>query len=672
MRTAKMRRQATLLVTALVLWGCDSSDYPERRPDAGHDADAGHVDATPDATPDAMPDPGPPRAIFELDERTSFFDLPFPFDLRRNGDTIEVRDFPNPSGSPLLQQYLELMSTRVRGFAISAPVYFRFSHTIDEDTLPEDAAASLDEDATVFLIDVDPDSPKRGERHPAILHYRDEPTFFWPAHTLAVRPPYGVSLAPGRTYAAVITRGVHGEAVDLDRDEDFEATLAGDRSQDVRALLEPAIEVIEDAGVSRDDILSMTVFTTQDPRGELEGVRDWIHEEYPEPEIKSIRRLGVVDGYTHLQGTYGPSPLFGTGEPPYYDEGGALSFDEDGAPIVQDDADLRFVLTIPTTPMPEAGYPVVLYAHGTGGDFRSVLDSGAAKLLARHGIASIGFDQIHHGPRNPTDISPENAVFNFLNPEAIRDVFRLSALDLVQLARLVPNVDVSATTLDRETAAKLDPEHVYFYGHSQGGLNGPIYLAIDDSARGAVLSGAGAGFAISVVDKTEPIRLAIAVQIALRLPGSTLDEAIELEHLVYEHPVLGLFTAWAEVSDGISYADRIFANPREGFAPKSVLMTEGLRDDYAPPRTMEALAATARIPVIQPQEHAVEGLVALGIPSVRGPVANNVADGEATAGLIQIADGDHFVAMTNEDLEAAIGEFFASMVRGEPQIDFDR
>ena len=44
--------------------------------------------------------------------------------------------------------------------------------------------------------------------------------------------------------------------------------------------------------------------------------------------------------------------------------------------------------------MPEDGWPVVLYGHGTGGDYTSFINAKVAVTLARAGIAvlSIGSD----------------------------------------------------------------------------------------------------------------------------------------------------------------------------------------------------------------------------------------------------------------------------------------
>ena len=58
-----------------------------------------------------------------------------------------------------------------------------------------------------------------------------------------------------------------------------------------------------------------------------------------------------------------------------------------------------------------------------------------------------------------------------------------------------------------------------FFGHSQGGLNGPLFLAGSSLARGAVLSGAGSDPALNLLEKTKPADVAAAFRALVR-PGA--------------------------------------------------------------------------------------------------------------------------------------------------------
>ena len=625
--------------------------------------------------------PAPGTAIFVLPRATDvdrdFFDLPFPSEVLRTADGhIDVRAYPNPRGVPTLDLYTEAISTHLDGFGTNGAAYFRFSRAVDPRTLPSDPRASVEADASAFLIDVDPESPERGARQPSVAHYHEDATIYWRAHQLAVRPVYGHPLASGRLYAAVVTTSVRAVGTTFTRDADLDALLGTALlGTDVdaavvaaRPLYAPAIATLAAQGLPQDRILSLAVFRTQNATRELIAARDWMMSDYPAPTAltDSWRRVALRDEYVALEGRYGPSPIFQTGVSPYTDAGGELVV-TDGVPTVTSEFNPRFMLTIPATPMPAAGFPVVLYAHGTGGDYSSFESDGTARELASVGYAVMGIDQVLHGERNPTTSAPDGLFFNFLNPLAARDNNRQAVLDVVQQARFVANAAVPVALVAASgRPVRLDPTRIYVFGHSQGGLNMPIFLAIDDQTRGGVLSGAAATLLIAIVEKTEPVDIPQLVQFLLRVPSGA--DAAAREDLGFEHPILTLLQTWVESSDASNYGDLIFAAPRAGFAPKSVLQTEGMLDPYATPNGIEALAGALHVPLLEPVSRPVLAIELNGYTPQTPPVEGNVAGGRATAGLLQFPADGHFAVFENATAKAQIRGFFSSFDDGIPSI----
>lgn len=616
---------------------------------------------------DAAVDLGPPRAIFVLPRAGDepFFDLPWPTDIRRDDDgTIDVKAFPDPTGNTFVQQYKSVIDARP-GYATNGAVYFRFSRTLDDSTLPKTPEESMADDASVFLVALDGDRP---ERWPAVAVYRDETTRYWPGRTLAIRPVYGFPLAPASRYAAVVTRRVRATGgEELGRDADFDAMLAGADpvASAARDVAQPALDALDALGVALDDVLSLTVFTTDDPVSELFAATDWLIANYPEPTVVDLRYILRSRESTHwiLEGQFGPSPLFQHGAVPHVSatDGGDIRFAEDGTPIVAGEFTTRFALGMPAGEPPADGWPVVLYAHGTGGDYLSVFSDPTATDICSRGFAVLSVDQIHHGDRNPTSFSPELLFFNFANPYAARDNNRQSALDLVQLARLVAHVEVPANRTPARTRQRLDPSRVYFFGHSQGGLNGALFLAASAQTRGGVLSGAGSTLPIALIEKTEPVSIPAVIITALGLQGGAGVSPAEREGLVYEHPLVSLIQIWVEPSDPVNYAPFFFRTPREGFLPKSIFQTEGFEDEFAPPLGIEALAVSAGIPLLDPVGRAIPALALRGIGEESSPVRGNVASGAATAGLLQYPDQGHYPALTDEVARARWGHFLETL-----------
>ena len=667
------------LLLPLVLAGCDAQGAP----DAGADA-APPLPMRDGGPPPCGPeDEGDPRAVFVLprDGSEAFFDLPFPSDLRRTPEgTVDLSGFPNPRNNRIITRYVEAMARRLDGFATNGASYARFSEAVDPSSLPSTPEASTEGDASVFLMDVDRESPALGARHPLVLHYQACQTRYWPAYTVASRPVYGLPLASGRRYALVVTDRVRPAAGGaFARDADFEALVEGSGDAAVTAAAATygdVFTVLGDHGVAMDEVLAVSVFTTQDAIGELLAIRDWMIAEYPAPALieGSARAVRDAPALTELTGHYGPSPIFQEGEVPYTPEGGALEADEDGVPTVHGEFQARFTLTVPTSDMPESGYPIVLYAHGTGGDHRSFVADDTGALLATRGIAAMGVDQIHHGERNPGGGDPSTLFFNFTNPDAARDNNRQSALDVVQQARLVAALTFPTELIERGgMPVRFDASRILFMGHSQGGLNGPIFLAIDDASRGGVLSAASGVLTPSLIHKLEPVAIPQLVATLLGLPGSPWQEALARESFNEEHPIATLLQTWIEAADGSNYAHLIARAPRIGpdglaFAPKSVLMTEGLMDEYTPPVSIEALAAAMGAPLVAPVHQPVDGLRLLGLEVFSAPATANVAGGMATMGLLQFPNDGHFAVFDNDAASAQAFGFLASLSEGGPGI----
>jgi hypothetical protein len=621
-------------------------------------------------------------ALFKLypERSAEFYDLPFPSDLRRDPDgTISLAHFLAPSPTILVPDYIAA-AEELTAFGTTTVTYFRFSESVDATTLPADVDETLEGEATVFLIDVDPASPTAGARHPAVVVYQDEATKFWASHTVAVRPVIGRPLAWGRKYAAVVTRGVRPEAsAEFARDDDFEAILGSggrDAVADARAQYEGPLGIVESAGVPREEILSMTVFTTQDDFVLLEQARDHLVYDLPEPELAGeMSQLSANASFEVVEGHY-TSPTFQHGTLPYssIEDGGAFEWDQDGNPIVADTFDQRFRLSIPTDEMPPEGYPLVLYAHGTGGSANTPMTNGTAARLAAHGIAVMGIDQLHHAPRVDLTVeATQVAVYNVINPQAFRFNALQAALDVVQQARMAIALEVPGEVTGREETVFFDVDQIHFMGHSQGGQNGPLFLAIDETAKSAMLSGAGAQFTLALLEKVEPLNIPSILAAALVLPGTTTDEKLENENISPEHPILNLLQTWMDVADPVNYAHRFFKDPRPGFEPKHIFMTEGIDDSYTPPLSIEALAISAGVPLLLPVLVPIEEMARVGEVPVCPPVAENAAMG-VTAGLSQYSGADlpvprdgHFVTFQDPAF-TQVSEFFASAVAGVPEI----
>lgn len=582
---------------------------------------------------------GPAAARFEVPRPSQpppsgFYALPYPNDIRvDDGDGhIDLSDHARPNA--IIGQYVDIVGSVQRGFSVNAASFVRFDAPIDPTSLPS-AADSVTDAASVYLVNVDPDSPRLGERTPLLFRFEHYAGEAIGDDWLSVLPYPGFPLEEMTTYAVVVTsrvRATDGSPVAAAPELVAIAatTVPGDPAlARAQTIYQPLWDHLDAAGGDeRADVVTASVFTTGDLTSLMGKVREVVWS-LPEPTMRSIRWLRREDGYEWYDGVY-DGPNFQSGEVPYMQSGGEIVLDEDGLPIVQRMEELRVSFTVPSGPMPEAGWPIVLYAHGTGGSYHSF--RGRSKALAERGLAVIGIDQVLHGPRNP-GASPEISFFNFQNPLAARDNTLQGALDNFQLLRLVLGFDFTERHPGGRTI-RFDPDRIYFFGHSQGGLTGPPFLVHEPLVKGAVLSGAGGLLYLSMVLKTEPFDVAGIVAAFVR--DYPLDEY---------NPILALLQGWIDRSDSVAYARYLVKQPLPGIGAKHIFQSEGFTDRFTPPRSIEGLATAIGVDQIDPVLSRVEGLELRKADVLTAPVTGN-QDG-ITSVLLQYdeaagSDG-HFV-----------------------------
>jgi len=603
----------------------------------------------------ACTETGGTEAMFAVEKPgDDFYALPFPNDIHRKADgSLDLALFP--TNSVLVDSYRAAAET-LDGFSLNAAISSRFTGPLDPASLP-DPWGSLDATtASVYLVNVDAASPNLGQLTPIIAKFRDDKTNTIGPNRLVVRPYPGFGLDEGTTYALVITNRVHdASGAAIARAGEFSTLLGaggGAAMTAARTAYKPLLDYLGANG-GTDAVVSAAVFTTEHATQIGPALRKGVYGT-PAPVATDIEQVTTAQTpYTEWIGKY-MQPNFQTGEPPYLSGGGEIVTGADGAAVVQRTEPMRFALTIPTTPKPATGWPLCIYSHGTGGDYQSFVDDGTGARLAEQGIATISTDQVLHGPRNPAGTDPGVAFFNFGNPLAGRDNALQGAADAWSQLRLAQGL-----TFDTGTGAfAIDPAKIYFFGHSQGGLTGPAFIAFEPALSGAVLSGTGGLLYLSMLYKTAPLDFPSLIETIAR--DSPMDE---------DNPSLAIAQMWIERADGANYARYMVREPRMGadgvqMAPKNIFQTEGFTDSYAPNPAIEAFATALGGDVVMlPDQKDVPGLQLRNRMTLATPITGN--DGTATAVLAQYkmkagSDG-HFVVFDIPSAEKQSAEFLGTL-----------
>ncbi|MBI5511925.1 MAG: hypothetical protein HY903_24475 [Deltaproteobacteria bacterium] len=343
--------------------------------------------------------------------------------------------------------------------------------------------------------------------------------------------------------------------------------------------------------VSGDDLGAAALFTIRDPTAMLSALGDAVATLTPAASglVACTAASAVAScsaptaSVVEVQGKVA-LPVFQEGTAPYAAAGGGISVDGAGVPQVVRTEDVRFALSVPQGTIPPGGWPVVIYAHGTGGDYRSHLTEGLAEAFATaaHPAAVLGIDQVANGARRGSaTASSETLFFNVANPSAAKGNSLQGAVDQMTLARAVPAVSAALSALAGMSGATLDGSKIAFVGHSQGATVGALAMAKEPKVGATVFSGAGGGLLDALAHKTSPYPMAAIVRMVLADPGLEDFRA---------HPALSLIQGYLDDVDAINFGRKITLEPAAGGNAKHLLHLVGIGDTYTPNQTAAALA----------------------------------------------------------------------------------
>jgi dienelactone hydrolase/acid stress-induced BolA-like protein IbaG/YrbA len=623
---------------------------------------------------------------------TEFYRLPYPNDIRLRDGKPDLRGHVTPGpgalGFDIVKTYIDAVQAGQTGFGLNHATYLRTSATLDFDTLNANG-----EDATLYMVNLTPGSPD----------YNKRPVISWQAvggtgsngryicqNWVAVRPVWGRPLLPQTTYAVVMTSGIKTEdGAAVGQDEHFKLMIAASaptaphlkRAWDAYA---PLRAWMADKQIAADSIAGAAVFTTGDPWAALRTLPQIVAAAPPaaselvrcDADVTSPCDDGL-EGEAHTRGCFGAQagfdevqgklelPIVQRGQAPYLTEGGDVA----QPPRVERREQVCMAMTVPKGEAPGAGWPVLVYAHGTGGNYRSHVGDVAGQVSAMMGadgasvgMITIGWDQVQHATRRGDSVlSPEPLVFNYGNPAGARGNFIQGAADLHAVVEYVAGLEIPAERSPTGRAIKADPSKIWIMGHSQGGTTAPLAAPFNAKVKGVVLSGAGGGLTLALLNKTSPVSSKQGLQIALQDPD------------VGEwHPVLSLIQGYFEAVDPINYAYHLGSTRIDGQTyPGHVFHIYGVGDTYTPPVGMKALARAMRAAYLNPILEMFDGG---GVALVDGKIKLNASAGGTrytVAGRQYAAQGydGHFVTFRNAQAKADLVRFLVTGLLGDgPQL----
>jgi hypothetical protein len=513
------------------------------------------------------------------------------------------------------------------GFGLNSGIFFRVDVPGDSkgqrfDLLQPNPSASwslpsredsVAHDSPVFLINADVGSPGFLHRSPVDVSFSTKVTQYRPAFLLSVVPWQGQPLAPGTLYAAVVL-GAAGGSEPFGQPELLRRLVSGsdtpELSAPARAAYDRALMALQMDGVDTGSLAGLAVFTTDAPMKTLAQAFDTARADGIVSD-GPFARSDLFDNYCVYHSTV-QMPVYQRGDPPFVPTGGDWVYGADGRLVLQHRERSNVWVTLPRSAPPKGGFPLVVFIRTGGGGDRPLIErgvsdsswqtlvpgSGPAMEFAREGYAAISVDGPQGGLRNVLGIDEQILVFNFLNPGALRDNIRQTAVEQALLAEWSTQLTVDATDcpgLERKDVT-FDGAHVALMGHSMGATIAPLVAALEPRYGAIILSGSGASWIENVLYKEKPWPVA---ELAEALIGYLPTELSRYD------PVVSMVQWGADSADPLNY-NRFVLSEAPASQPRHVLMFQGIVDHYIMPNIANAQSASLGLDVGGPYLDAQE------------------------------------------------------------------
>ncbi len=499
------------------------------------------------------------------------------------------------------------------GFSPAAPIITAFATGVDASNLPSwtDFDASLSPDSPTVLIDME-----AGELVPHFAEL-DAGAPSPDQQALYIRP--AVLLQGGRRYAVAIRNSlVAPDGSPLPVPEGFQSILDGGDSG--HALLErarPRYEAIFAALAAHDiepgDLVVAWDFVTasrESMRRDMIAGRDaalaLLETAMADVEIVIERDQPGKDPrfVREISGTF-QAPLLLSADGEVTTETRLLRGD-DGLPVADGLYHIPFDALIPACALEaEAPVPMMVYGHGLLGDSDQVMSGGTKVAIAGLCVVAIGTDLRGMSGRDVPNVIAAlvDANRGYLIFETLVQGI-VNHVSLVQVAR-----ERFATELfvDAGGQSLVDPDQVFYYGISQGGIFGGTITAYDPVIEKGVLQ-------VGAMNYSMLLERSLDWPMYQGLLKGSYPDAIDISLL------LALMQMQWDTTDPVAVSDALLTGGIPGVPEKQVLMQFAVADDEVSNVASEYQARSMGIPVLAPSVYQP-----WGVELAKGPVANGLA-----------------------------------------------
>jgi hypothetical protein len=530
--------------------------------------------------------------------------LPWPSAYFQKADSSTVSGFrlalpegvlpKDPTGKAMDPSALN----RLDGFSPAGPLVANLKVHLDPAQLPpeDDLAKSLAATATVQLFAFD-----TLERVPLFAEV-DKNAFQDEDQVLLIHPQ--IRLQPKTRYLVALQNLVDDQGNKI-VNQPFEALKSGAvTSENLRKLsYQPIFDKLTAAGIDKSGLTLAWDFVTgsdEQLTGHLIEMRD--------QAITTWQSLDL--GYEVTQ-VNDPTDdhllreLLGTFSVPSFLASDALEavlqYDSDGNPQYRAPQNFPLVVHVPkcaeTAPSP---LPFLVFGHGLFGKAKSEMNSSYQKrVIDELCMVQVGTDWIGLSDSDIPNVA-KFVVPDFTRVDIVTDRLQQAQINFVILARLAiqklkddPNLALNGKPIS-------DGSQIYYYGISQGGIEGGTFMGITPDVLRGVLNVPGAAYSFMVTRSVD-----------FRNLKSLLNVTYPLQR--DQEVLLALSQSYWDFSDPITFAPYSLRAPLPGLdgnplPARHILMQEAIHDSQVPNLATRVAVRTMGLPLLETPVETVYGV----------------------------------------------------------------
>jgi hypothetical protein len=493
------------------------------------------------------------------------------------------------------------------GFSAATTLLAYFPTRVDPTNLPGpgDVAASVGKDSPAQILRFD-----TLERVPLFAEVDENAQ---PAQRQALILHPVVRLSPSTRYVAVLQHlqaEGGGETPPL---SGFRAlrdniTAPGSPRYPERARYEEIFTALQSAGLDRSALTLAWDFTTASDEGisgRLVKMRDQAMSYQgsgpPPPPVTFTTVTETPPSLPDLQ-----RQITGTFTVPSFlteDTMGGIDFGPDGQPQIRGFGQFPLAINVPacaqTAKLP---LPVMIFGHGSYNTAANEMSTPYEReIINRLCMVQVGTDWIGRAAGDAAFFL-FTVIYEASNIHIPTERLQQAHVNVLALARLLRGGSLSSMPeLMLNGQPLIDSSRVYFYGISEGGIQGGTFLALTpDVSRGAL--NVPCGFWSMFFWRSSDF------QPVLPLMQQTYADPIDLQVLLAATQPLWDYT------DPATYAAHLLHDPLPGSMPKSILYQEGINDASVPNQNTRAMVRSIGLTLLTPSVEAVYGVDASAGP----------------------------------------------------------